>query len=190
VKAGETGLAIAEVYGVPFNLVERANPQVDFEKLQVSQVLQIPCGEQEPTPTPTQDPNATPTAVPKYAAPVLLSPPDGAVVTGSLVPLQWTAVSLLRDNEFYAVRLRRVDEDLPVESIYTKTTLVRLGEEYAPLQGESQRTYSWEVTVVRQQGTSPTGQPRYTAASHPSGQRAFRWTLAPAENAPMATITP
>lgn len=190
VQAGEAGLVIAEKYGVPFDLVVTANPQVDFERLQVNQVLQIPCGTPVPTPTPTRDPNATPTPIPKYAPPALLSPPNGATLTGSLVPLQWTAVSLLREDEQYAVRLRRLDKSVPVETIMTRTTLVRLGEAYAPSAEEPVLEYSWEVTVVRSAGTSRTGQPRYSAASEPSEERIFRWSFSPENATPGATPSP
>ncbi len=190
VQAGETGLAIAEKYDVPFNLVEVANPQADLAQLQVNQVLQIPCKEPVPTATPTMDPNASPTPVPKYAAPALLSPPDGATLTGPLVPLQWTAVSLLRDDEVYAVRLRRLDKGVPVESIYTRTTLVRLGEEYAPSPDDPVREYNWEVTVVREVGTAASGEIRYTAASFSSTRRTFRWLFASAEATPPDTSGP
>jgi hypothetical protein len=184
VSRGDTGLGIADKYGVPFTVIANANPQVEFTQLQVNQVLQIPCGEPTLTPTPTADPNASPTPIPKYAAPALLSPPDGAILTDGLVSLQWTAVSLLKENESYAVRLRRLDEDQPVESLYTRTTLVRLGEEYAPSPQDPEREYSWEVTVVREIGVSGTGQPRYTAASHPSGRRSFRWLYASSDATP------
>lgn len=190
VQAGETGLAIADKYDVPFNLVQTANPQVDFDKLPVNQVLQIPCKDPQPTDTPTPDPNASPTPIVKYAAPALLNPPDGATVTGPPVPLQWTAVSLLREDEFYAVRLRRVGDGSPVESIYTRTTLVRLGEEHAPAPDDPTRQYSWEVTVVRLNGTSATGQSRYTAASHPSGKRTFYWAFSPADGTRVFTPRP
>jgi LysM repeat protein len=184
VLAGETGLAIADKYDVPFNLIQTANPQVNFDQLPVNQVLQIPCKDPEPTATPTPDPNATPTPVPKYAAPALLSPADGATVTGGMVPLQWTAVSLLRENEFYAVRLRRLDDGRPVQSLYTKTTLLRLGEEQAPTAEDPTREYSWEVTVVRLSGTAASGQNRYTAASHPSVTRSFQWEFSATDGTP------
>jgi LysM repeat protein len=184
VQAGETGLAIAEAYDVPFNLIQTANPQVNFEQLPVNQVLQIPCKEPAPTATPTPDPNATPTPIPKYAAPALLNPPEGASLSDSMVPLQWTAVNLLREDEFYAVRLRRLDGGNTVQSLYTKTTVVRLGGEYAPTEDDPNREYSWEVTVVRQVGTGSSGQPRYTAASHPSERRTFRWLFAVVDGTP------
>lgn len=190
VKAGETGLAIAEQWGISFSLVAQANPEVDFEQLQVNQVLQIPCGEPTPTSVPTVDPNATPTPEPKYAAPALLSPADGARITGDMVPLQWTAVSLLRDDEYYAVRLRRTDDSAPAESIYTRTTLVRLGEAYAPTQADPELEYSWEVTVVRLMSTSATGQPRYTASSFSSAMRSFVWESPTADATPEDTAGP
>lgn len=187
VQAGETGLIIAEKYGVSFDLVVTANPQVDFEALPVNQVLQIPCSELPPTATPTVDPNASPTPIPKYRAPDLLNPPDGATVMGELVPLQWTAVSLLQENELYAVRLRRLDEDQQVASIFTKTTLVRLGEEYAPSPDDPVREFTWQVTVVRDLGSGISGQTRYAAASHTSERRNFRWLLTTVEVTPSNT---
>lgn len=190
VQPGEAGLTIADKYGVSFILVATANPQVDFENLPVSHVLQIPCGTPVPTLTPTADPNASPTPVPKYAAPALLSPPDGAILTDSQVVLQWTTVSLLRPNELYAVRLRRLDEDRPVESIFTNTTVVRLASEYAPTLDDPEHEYSWEVTVVRSMGVGATGQPRYSAASEPSLKRSFRWLFSPNDATPAVTSGP
>jgi LysM repeat protein len=190
VQPGEAGLVIADRYGIPFTVLLAANPQVDFESLQVNQVLQIPCGTPVPTPTPTADPNASPTPIPKYAAPALLSPPEGATLTGPIAPLQWTAVSLLRDDELYALRLRRLDKEMPVESILTRTTLVRLTEEYAPSPEDPLREYSWEVTVVRPIRVSATGQPRYTAASEPSPKRTFQWLFSAADATPSTTSRP
>ncbi len=186
VRPGETGLGIAELYDVSFSLLEAANPQANLAELQINQVLQVPCGTPVPTSVPTADPDASPTPMPKYAAPTLLGPPDDVTLETPLVPLQWTAVSLLRENEMYAVRLRRLDEEVPVESIYTRTTLVRLGEGYAPGAEDPSREYSWEVTVVRLTGTSPTGESRYTAASYPSRRRSFRWTFNAAAVTPTA----
>jgi hypothetical protein len=149
---------------------------VDFDQLPINHVLQIPCKDPTPTPTPTPDPYATPTPIPKYSAPALLSPRDGAVLTGAVVPLQWSAVGLLRENELYAVRLRRLDDSGKVESIFTRTTLVRLGEEYAPTEEDPVREYSWQVTLVRFVGVSATGQARYSAASQASVRRSFHWS--------------
>jgi LysM repeat protein len=190
VQQGEAGLVIADKYGVSFLLLATANPQVDFDQLQVNQVLQIPCSTPGPTPTSPPDPNATATPIPKYAAPSLLSPPDGAKLTGALVALQWTTVSLLRENEQYAVRLRRLDEDLPVETLYTRTTLVRLGETFAPSADDPVREYSWEVTVVRSMGVTASGQPRYSAASQPSARRTFRWSIALSDGTPESEPAP
>jgi LysM repeat protein len=188
VQPGETALGIAEIYQVPLALIEQANGVEDLSDLQVDQVLQIPCLDPTATPTPTPDPNATSTPIPRYAAPALLSPPDGATLTTSLVPLQWTTVSLLGENEIYVVRLRRLDQEMPMESIYVRETLVRLGEEYAPTPDDPRREYSWEVTVVREAGLNRSGELRYTAASFPSARRIFRW-LAP-EATPGASPTP
>ena len=190
VQRGETGLGIAERYNVPFPLIERSNPQVDFAQLPVNQVLQIPCAESEPTPTPTVDPHASPTPIPRYAAPALLSPSDGAEVTGAVVALQWTAVSLLREDEVYAVRLRSLSDTRALESLFTKTTVVRLDVTYAPTADIPVREYSWEVTVVRPSGSASSGETRYTAASQPSVKRTFRWVLVADETTPIATTAP
>jgi LysM repeat protein len=191
VQAGETALGIAEMYpGISLQLLEQANGGEDLSNLQVNQVLQIPCLDPTATPTPTPDPNATPTPVPKYAAPALLSPPDGATLTASLVPLQWTTVSLLGENEVYVVRLRRLDQEMPVESIYVRETLVRLDEAYAPTPDDPLREYSWEVTVVREAGLNRSGELRYTAASFPSVRRTFRWLVPDVEITPGASSTP
>jgi LysM repeat protein len=191
VESGDTALGIAERLGVSLQTIQEANglDEQELAQLRVSQVLQIPCSTPSPSPTPTRDPNASPTPLPKYAAPVLLSPADGAVVDSPLLPLQWTTVSLLRENEWYAIRLRRLDEDIPVESCYTKTTVARLGIECASTPQDGAHEYSWEVTVVRLTGRSSTGEPRYAAASHSSEKRTFRW-LVPPPHTPTVTVAP
>ncbi len=191
VQSGETALGIAEMYpGITLQILEQANGGEDLTDLQVNQVLQIPCLDPTATPTPTMNPNATPTPVPRYDPPALLSPPDGATLAGSMVPLQWTAVSLLREDEVYAVRLRRLDEDAPTESIYVRATLLRLGEEYAPSPDAPLREYSWGVTLVRQSGVNALGETRYTAASYPSGTRTFSWQAPAVEATPGASPAP
>jgi LysM repeat protein len=190
VQPGETALGIVEQYPwMTLPLLEQANGGEDLTALQVNQVLRIPCLDPTATPTPTMNPNATPTPLPKYAPPALLSPPDGATLAGSVVPLQWTAVSLLREDEVYAVRLRRVDQDAPTESLYVRATLLRLGQEYAPTPEDPLREYSWTVTVVRQSGVNSRGEPRYTAASFSSETRSFLWQ-APVELTPGASASP
>jgi hypothetical protein len=189
VQQGETGIGIAQKYGVSFNLIQTANPQVNFEQLPVNQVLQIPCAEPSATPTATPNPYATPTPIPKYAAPILLAPADGDVLTGDLVALQWTAVSLLRENEYYVVRIRRADQDAPMQSFYTKSTVERLEAELAPDPDDPVRVYTWEVMVVREHPDAEEGQVRYTAASQTSARRTFRWLL-DEEATPSATSAP
>jgi hypothetical protein len=189
VQQGETGIGIAQKYGISFNLLQTANPQINFEQLPVNQVLQVPCAEPSPTPTATPNPYATPTPIPKYMAPMLLAPADGGVLTGDMVALQWTAVSLLRENEYYVVRVRRADEDAPMQSFYTKSTLERLGPELAPDPDDPVRVYTWEVMVVRERPEAGAGQMRYTAASQTSAERTFRWVLDEGATAP-ATPTP
>ncbi len=175
VQAGDTLESIARAYDVSVEIVQLANQIDDPESLQIDQALQIPCPTPVPTPTPTIDPNATPTPVPKYPAPLLLSPPDDALITEAIVPLQWSTVSLLGEKEWYVVRLRRLDADHDLVREATKTTLWRLEQPFGPPPDKGVYEFSWEVIVVRHSGTRPSGEPSYAAASYLSERRSFRW---------------
>lgn len=175
VQEGETLASIARDYDVSEEIIQIANEIDDPDSLQINQSLQIPCPTPVPTLAPTPDPNATATPQPKYPAPELLYPPDNALLTEPIVPLQWSAVSLLGENEWYVVRLRRLDTDYELVRLPTKTTLWRLDQVYGPMAKKGIYEFSWEVLLVRQSGLRSSGEPRYTAASLLSERRTFRW---------------
>ena len=89
-----------------------------------------------PTPTPTPSPT-----IQSYAAPVLLSPRKGAQLYGQVPTLRWTWAGVLKEDEYFDVRLARWDK--PPKSIaWTK------GYEYTEFYLES-GGYAWTVVVVR-----------------------------------------
>lgn len=89
-----------------------------------------------PTPTPTFSPT-----VQTYAAPVLLSPRKGAQLYGQAPTLRWTWAGVLKEDEYFDVRLARWDK--PPKSIaWTK------GYEYTEFYLES-GGYAWTVVIVQ-----------------------------------------
>jgi len=124
-----------------------------------------------PTPTATPDPNATPTPLPRYLAPHLLSPPDGAVFGGAeaTVYLQWTSVGFLRPGEWYEVHLARPGGEPVVER--TKATGFRVPAEQYPPDGSIVRRFLWQVRVVRMEPGGDT----YEMASAQGAVRMFEW---------------
>ncbi len=188
IQAGDTLLGLAIEYDTTVaDLVEANGLSGPDEILSIGQVLVIPG--QAPTPTsvaptltatltPTRTPLPSPTPIepsltPRFSlpAPVLLGPPDDALVEGEAVLLNWVSVGLLSDDAWYVVRLRtaRPGEAEVTREAWVKATAWRIPEDLAPESGTTQR-YRWDVTVVRR-----TGEEVSEALSPRSEIRTFRW---------------
>ena len=185
VQSGDTLLGISLKYGVPMNIIQKANNIQDPESIRAGQQLVIPIG---PTGTATAGPQPTPTGPPKYAAPVLLSPPEGQAFEGNDEPilLQWASVGILRDNESYSVRLEQVEGGAPPTTWRTRATGWHIPVELFPKPTESRRVFQWQVRVVRVTGTRADSSPIYSDAGPASATRSFRWLIAQ----PTPTPTP
>lgn len=186
VAPGETLSSIAEKYMVSVALLRVVNDlSPDDDTIQVNQTLIIPIGTPMPSSTPTVDPNATPTPIPPYAPPPLLNPPDGATLLGDGRPvlLQWASVSLLRDDEWYAVTLFQPPGDVISATIYTRATAWRVPSDLLLSADESE--FHWQVQVVRE-ARGRGGALVYREAGAPSQERTFTW-LKPT---PTLTFTP
>lgn len=127
-----------------------------------------------PTSTPVPTPTATPG--PAHAAPQLLTPLDGATVTGETVLLQWLSVGALGPTEVYVVRVtpngRTGDE-------FTATTIgasYRIPNEWLVKESERGNRFSWSVQVARDVRTLAGDVTGLLATSPPSRPRSFRWT--------------
>lgn len=185
VQTGDTLLGIALKYGVPMNVIQKANDIKDAETIRVGQQLVIPIGPQD---TPTPGPQATPTGLPTYPAPVLLSPLNDQAFEGNDEPilLQWASVGLLRQNEYYLVRLEQVEAGAPPTTFRTRATGWHIPVELFPKVEDTHRAFQWQVRVVRVTGTQPDGTPIYSNAGPPSATRTFLWLVA----RPTPTPTP
>ncbi len=177
VVPGDTLGSIAEQYGVPIENIRYANDLApDEETIQLNQSLIIPKGTPVPSPTPTIDPNATPTPVPPYPAPPLLGPPDGAVFEGTDEPilLQWASVSVLSDDEWYALALSQPSGGVVSDILYTHVTAWRVPFDLLLTANSSVREFHWQVQVVREAGMVE-GDLVYEGAGAPSDVRTFTW---------------
>jgi hypothetical protein len=111
-----------------------------------------------PSPVPTHTPTATatptltlthtPTPTP---SPRLLAPPDGASFGGwnAEVILQWSEVPVLREDEYYVVRIP-YDDVGGVAEFWRKETTFRVPAHFSRKDvGFSDRHYNWTVQVMR-----------------------------------------
>ncbi|MBS1252311.1 MAG: N-acetylmuramoyl-L-alanine amidase sle1 [Anaerolineales bacterium] len=187
IRAGDTLLAIAAEYETAVEDIVEANGLAHEEVLlHPGEVLTIPSGATPtpvvPTSTPTATPSRTPqpsptpaepTATPRFRkpAPVLLGPPDGALLEGGEALVNWASVGVLSDETWYVVRLRtaRPGEPEVTREAWVKPNAWRLRDDLAPATGTTQR-YRWDVTVVRR-----TGEDEIKALSPRSEIRTFQW---------------
>lgn len=177
VAPGETLSSIAEQYGVSVELIRQASGlPIGNDTIVVNQTLVIPVGTPIPSPTPTVNPNATATPIPPYAAPPLLSPPNDAVLVGSAEPivLQWAAVGVLREDEWYALKFSQVRGGVISATVYTRATAWRVPFELLLAADAEQREFRWWVQVVRE-GRNRRGMLTYRDAGATSEVRGFTW---------------
>jgi LysM repeat protein len=186
VSPGETLGSIAEEYDISVGLIRAANDLPnDDDTIRVNQSLVIPLGTPMPSPTPTSDPNATPTPIPPYAAPSLLSPPDGAVIVGSNTPilLQWASVSVLDNDEWYKLALSQPAGGTISTTVYTRVTSWRVSPDLLPADEGDAWEFQWQVQVVREV-RGQTEESMYEEAGALSAVRSFTWRV------PTPTPTP
>ncbi len=155
VQEGDTLSGIAQEFDISVNLLMSRNGITDPTLLRVGQTLFIPRGTPTPSPTATFRPTRTATPGPPYAPPVLLWPPNGTVYRGveRTIFLQWTGVGLLAQDEWYVVRLERAGR--PVHEEWTKANAWRIPAELRPDPEAADHKFTWEVSVMRQEGPEP-----------------------------------
>lgn len=184
VKAGDTLALIAQTVGRSVGALAAFNNLTDVRRLAVGQVLKIPPPDYTPpAPTPTQPrptPTVTPTSAPAdtpapviaIAAPVLLTPGDGAAFVGSdaLIEFKWRNPGYFPAEAQNVIHIGIVSAPGVVE--WRLNEPVGSATDYrAPswLAGQAPtefgRTYVWYVDV--QSGGSP--------VSPPSSQWRFQW---------------
>ncbi|MDY6877329.1 MAG: LysM peptidoglycan-binding domain-containing protein [Chloroflexota bacterium] len=190
VASGETLISIADEYGVSVEAIRLANDlPPDDDTIHVNQSLVIPMGSLTPSPTPAMDLSGTPTPVSPYQSPSLLSPPDGAIFVGGdeTILLQWASVSILRDDEWYALTLIQPPRGIVSDTTYTRATAWRVPFDLLPLSGVARRKFRWQVQVVREVDNGG-GELFYEEAGAPSEVRVFTW-LEPTPT-PALSVTP
>jgi len=191
VNDGDTIISIAVNLGSTVDDILRANGMSENDIIRAGDVLNVPVravpqavidsAQSAPTPEApadsASDPAAatpTPAAAKVYARPQLIAPADNAMLPrNEAVLLRWASVDLLAPNEWYVVLLYPQSPDAKqFPSIWTKATSHRIELENAPAEGQS-ATYSWQVSVVRVQGSG--GGRSLEAASPASELRRFTW---------------
>jgi LysM repeat protein len=172
VEGGDTLLGIASRFNSRLDWILSANKMQASDVIHIGQSLLVPLAETTATPTatPVAPPSPTATVGPKYRSPLLLSPANGAIVADqSEIPLTWSSVGMLGQDEWYVVTVNAVDQDRPIPPVWTKATTWRLPIEYRAISSAGTE-FNWQVQV--RSGTSDRpGQ----IESPPSQQRRFTW---------------
>jgi len=188
IQAGDTLLGIALLYDTTVaDIVEANGLSGPDEILNIGDVLVIPSEAAIPTPvTPTLTPTATPTQTPlpsptpaepsptprfTLPAPLLLAPPNDALIEGETTLLNWASIGILGDDTWYVVRIHTARNGEPevTREAWVKSTSWRVPEDVAPETGTTQR-YRWDVTVAQR-----TGEEAGKDLSPRSEIRTFRW---------------
>lgn len=194
VQTGDSIVAIANQFGMSFELLAQVNRITDATILQPGDTVCIPqiiYGSAADLP-PTAGPSPTPTTTPPPAGPHLLypvadtavNPPDGVLT------LQWVAVKELAEAEWYMVELADTDllDDLPRRG-FTRDTAFRVPSDWRPDAPEDHRL-CWRVSIINVTGTRTDGLPIYTFGGDSSDPSCFSWLGAPPTATPTPTFTP
>ena len=163
---------IAKQYGVTEKAIMEANGLkgdliIDGQKLVIPSPQRTPVVTITVVQTPTV--TSTPTSVFPYDAPVLLEPSNGATFQGRAVriTLNWTAVAILAENEYYEVRLWPDSEDpTHAQRFYTQASSWSVPADSYP--GQAGGVLCWSVSVVYRVNTT-------TQLSPAANVRRFTW---------------
>lgn len=169
----ETILSIASSYDTTLEILARLNqPQISFAgcdfdnrsggetcnpSIFIGQCVTVPLPTATPTLSPTPSGNETATPTPTFAAPVIITPPDGVTVSGA-VTVQWVSVGVLAPDEFYYVEVTDTTLNTRFRDV-TKETSMPLPPALIPSDGQT-HAMAWLVTVVRRNaggGYAPIG---------------------------------
>jgi hypothetical protein len=131
-----------------------------------------------PTVTATRRPAPTRTPTPPFVTPNLVAPDNGLEFRGgdTQITLRWEPTGLLAEDEWYAVSLRFMAGGIAQYSgTWTKETSWVVPNELYMKAGESERTFEWDVTVMKQTGTKPDGGREGVVVSATSEKHTFVW---------------
>lgn len=134
----------------------------------------LPTKPNEPTFTPTP----TPTPTPRFKEIILIGPEEGErFEAGHQIELKWESVGPLAENEWYAVRMSWLENNVPAYGgTNTKDTswLVPKEQYYGKADLGSGRYYEWYV-VIERTTTDQSGNKNGSPISDPSETRIFFW---------------
>jgi len=183
VVEGQTIVDIAVNYNTTLEVLSTLNPDIDFSGcnfsipsggpncgpfLRIGQIVMVPAPTPTPTLSPTPSGNETPTPTPTYAAPVVISPPQGGSVPPAAFKLEWVSVGVLQPDEAYLVQVT----DTVTGEVYndiTQSTSLLLPESLIPDDGQP-HLMTWTVSVAK-----PNEAGVYRVVSGPPEQRQFSW---------------
>jgi hypothetical protein len=184
VRSGETIVGIADQFETTLAILDQLNPELQFFNcdfsnpsggpecnvpLSVDQVIKVPAPTPTPTLSPTPSGSETPTPTPTYAAPMMVFPPEGAVVPGQSIRLQWVSIGMLPADYFYLVEV----EDTTVEGRnyfnVTRETSALVTGDIAPNDDQT-HAMRWRIRIgeLTDNGT-------YRALSAETPWRTFQW---------------
>lgn len=183
VEEGDTLVGIMENYSTTLEILAQLNRDLnwfgcDFRNpsggpdcnpgIQVGQCIHVPLPTATPSLTPTPSGNETATPTPTFAAPIMVYPPEGAVVPPGALLLQWVSVGVLAAEEQYLVE---VTDTLTNEVLrrVTKETSLKLPDSMIPSDGKP-HIMNWRVSVA-----TPNEQGVFRIISGPGGIQSFEW---------------
>lgn len=161
VREGENIIDIATEYNTTLEIISRLNSEISFlgcdfnnrsggpecrPNIQTGQCVTVPM----PTPTmtlsPTPSGNETATPTPTYNPPIIVNPPNGAIVSGAVM-LQWISAGILKSDEYYYFEVNNHTAKTQYTQV-TKNTSWPLPVALIPPDGE-EHEITWRVVVVR-----------------------------------------
>jgi hypothetical protein len=183
VVEGQTIVDIAVNYDTTLEVLAVLNPDISFQGcnfeipsggpncgplLRVGQVVMVPAPTPTPTLSPTPSGSETPTLTPTFAAPRVISPPQGAVVPARVFRLEWVSVGVLQPEEMYLVQITDITSGTAHNDV-TRSTSLLLPESMIPSDGQI-HVINWTVSVAR-----PNVDGVYRVISGQPEARTFNW---------------
>lgn len=172
VQENETISLIAAIYEVPIEyILEWSGKSVDTAFF--GETLTIPLCLRSSVAGAT----VTPSPAPGYPAPELLRPRNGEAFTlaNDTITLQWAAVSELRENESYLVKITDITSGQVRElTVSVRDTTFVVPGSLRP-SDDIPHIFQWTVVPVAQVGVDESGAPRYSESGPMSQPGYFSW---------------
>jgi len=124
-------------------------------------------------------------------APSLFSPAVGAEFRGSdqAVALRWSSVKILAADEYYEIDVDyNYEEANPLLHLTSRTTEIQLPPDL--YQSPNCHVFNWQVTLMKQTGTTSDGKPTGVPLSYRSFYWYFRWSYPEGEVEPFLPLCP